>query len=88
MSQRVVAVVGIALGFAGGAIANYFILRPLLASVEWHAVLFAELAFGMALTVVAIRRSRRRGPDLAAGALAGVTLSIAAYWALLFWVVM
>lgn len=87
MSQRVAAVVGIALGFAGGAIANFYILRPFLANVEWHAVLVAEVVFAVALTVIAIRRTRRRGPDLAAGALLGVTLSIAAYWALLFWVV-
>jgi hypothetical protein len=79
-------IVGLTLGIVCGSFANYFVLRLLLESVNWHAVLFAEVVLGLLLAVLAVR-IWRRGFALSPSVLVGIVLSIAAYWTLLFWVV-
>jgi hypothetical protein len=62
-------------------------LRLLLRDAEWHAVLVIDVAIGLLLAALAIRAIRLRGFAFGPGVLLGITLSIAACWALLFWVV-
>ncbi|MGC1381908.1 MAG: hypothetical protein WA814_12900 [Candidatus Baltobacteraceae bacterium] len=80
-------IAGVILGCALGAVANFFVLQLLLRSAEWHAVLFMEVALGVLLITLAIRKARRFGVGFTPGALLGVTLAIAASWLLLFLVV-
>jgi hypothetical protein len=79
-------IVGLILGFVCGGLANYFVLRLLLASVNWQAVLFTEVVLGLLLATLAVK-VWRRGFALSPSVLLGIVLSIVAYWALLFWVV-
>jgi hypothetical protein len=79
-------IVGLILGFVCGGLANYFVLRLFLESVNWHVVLFTEVVLGLLLAILALKMWRR-GSALSPGVLLGIVLSIAAYWALLFWVV-
>jgi hypothetical protein len=80
-------IAGLMVGLVCGGLANYGILRLLLQNAEWHAVLVTDVAIGLLLAALAIRNVRRWGFAFGPGVLFGITLSIAACWVLLFWVV-
>jgi hypothetical protein len=82
------AVLGFLIGFVCGGLFNKFGFDVLWnAHIAPRAVLYPDVAIGLALVALAILRTRRRGLAFTEGLLLGVAFSMFAYWLLIVWVV-
>jgi hypothetical protein len=77
------------IGFVCGGLFNKFAFDILwYRHIAPRAVLYPDVAIGLVLVAVAVRRMRRRGFAFTEGLLLGIAFSIFAYWLLIVWVVM